>query len=211
MGYLHEINDAIKVMLFDVIIDTAILTPIATTIAPGMFKLDIELISHRLKNNSDANEDYLKKTKDYTNTICGLELLVYVSKTCPNLPKPSETLVVVTVLNKGFAEPVTSLCNIPKLTDYLKTKDSNKPLLNSTGVNTTTSASGSKPSSNTKKNRITRPPNSNQKNKAVQIVLWYLDSGCSKHKKGNRSQFINFVSKFLGTVRFRNDHIAKII
>nr|GEZ61020.1 integrase, catalytic region, zinc finger, CCHC-type, peptidase aspartic, catalytic [Tanacetum cinerariifolium] len=45
----------------------------------------------------------------------------------------------------------------------------------------------------------------------VQIVLWYLDSGCSKHMTGNRSQLINFVSKFLGTVRFGNDHIAKIM
>ncbi|GJT60489.1 retrovirus-related pol polyprotein from transposon TNT 1-94 [Tanacetum coccineum] len=44
-----------------------------------------------------------------------------------------------------------------------------------------------------------------------QIVLWYLDSGCSKHMTRNRSQLINFVSKFLGTVRFGNDHIAKII
>ncbi|GKF71307.1 retrovirus-related pol polyprotein from transposon TNT 1-94, partial [Tanacetum coccineum] len=45
----------------------------------------------------------------------------------------------------------------------------------------------------------------------VQTVLWYLDSGCSKHMTGNRSQLMNFVSKFLGTVRFRNDHIARII
>ncbi|GJZ84088.1 retrovirus-related pol polyprotein from transposon TNT 1-94 [Tanacetum coccineum] len=45
----------------------------------------------------------------------------------------------------------------------------------------------------------------------VQIVLWYLDSGCSKHMTGNRSQLINFVSKFLGTIRFGNDHIAKIM
>ncbi|GKB90132.1 hypothetical protein Tco_0962404 [Tanacetum coccineum] len=29
----------------------------------GMFKLDIEPISHRLKNNRDAHEDYLKKTE----------------------------------------------------------------------------------------------------------------------------------------------------
>ncbi|GKE94066.1 retrovirus-related pol polyprotein from transposon TNT 1-94, partial [Tanacetum coccineum] len=28
---------------------------------------------------------------------------------------------------------------------------------------------------------------------------------------GNRSQFMNFVSKFLGTIRFRNDHITKIM
>nr|GEU96107.1 hypothetical protein [Tanacetum cinerariifolium] len=39
----------------------------------------------------------------------------------------------------------------------------------------------------------------------------YLDFGCSKHMTGNRSQLINFVSKFLGTVRFRNDHIVRIM
>nr|GEX94073.1 copia protein [Tanacetum cinerariifolium] len=45
----------------------------------------------------------------------------------------------------------------------------------------------------------------------VQIVLWYLDSGCSKHMIGQRSQLINFVSKFLGTVRYVNNQIAKIM
>nr|GFB66638.1 integrase, catalytic region, zinc finger, CCHC-type, peptidase aspartic, catalytic [Tanacetum cinerariifolium] len=45
----------------------------------------------------------------------------------------------------------------------------------------------------------------------VQIVLWYLDSGCSKHMIGDRSQLINFVQKFLGTVKFGNDHVAKIM
>ncbi|GJV91328.1 hypothetical protein Tco_1539141 [Tanacetum coccineum] len=64
-----------------------------------------------------------------------------------------------------FVEPVTSSSTIPKQTDSLKTNDSNKPLLTSTGVNTTTSASRSKPSGNTMKNRISRPPSCNQKNK----------------------------------------------
>nr|GEX26527.1 hypothetical protein [Tanacetum cinerariifolium] len=45
----------------------------------------------------------------------------------------------------------------------------------------------------------------------VQIVLWYLGSGCSKHMTGDRSQLINFVHKFMGTVKFRNDHVAKIM
>ncbi|GJR63873.1 retrovirus-related pol polyprotein from transposon TNT 1-94 [Tanacetum coccineum] len=48
-------------------------------------------------------------------------------------------------------------------------------------------------------------------NIVVQIVLWYLDSGCSKHMTGDRSQLTNFVNKFLGTVKFRNDHVAKIL
>ncbi|GJR67473.1 retrovirus-related pol polyprotein from transposon TNT 1-94 [Tanacetum coccineum] len=45
--------------------------------------------------------------------------------------------------------------------------------------------------------------------KVVQIVLWYLDSGCSKHMTGNRSQLTNFDNKFLGTVKF--DQIANIM
>nr|GEW26482.1 integrase, catalytic region, zinc finger, CCHC-type, peptidase aspartic, catalytic [Tanacetum cinerariifolium] len=48
-------------------------------------------------------------------------------------------------------------------------------------------------------------------NEVVQIVLWYLDSECSKHMTGNRFQLMNFVSKFLGIVRFSNDHVARIM
>ncbi|GKB03743.1 hypothetical protein Tco_0831886, partial [Tanacetum coccineum] len=47
--------------------------------------------------------------------------------------------------------------------------------------------------------------------KVFQIVLWYLDSGCSKHMTGDRFQLTNFVNKFLGTVKFGNDHVAKIM
>nr|GEW80319.1 retrovirus-related Pol polyprotein from transposon TNT 1-94 [Tanacetum cinerariifolium] len=45
----------------------------------------------------------------------------------------------------------------------------------------------------------------------VQIVLRHLDFGCSKHMTRDRSQLINFVNKFLGTVKFGNDHVAKIM
>ncbi|GJQ94287.1 hypothetical protein Tco_0005426 [Tanacetum coccineum] len=47
--------------------------------------------------------------------------------------------------------------------------------------------------------------------KVVQIVLWYLDSGCSKHMMGDRSRLMNFVKKFIGTVRFGNDHFGAIM
>nr|GEZ20078.1 integrase, catalytic region, zinc finger, CCHC-type, peptidase aspartic, catalytic [Tanacetum cinerariifolium] len=45
----------------------------------------------------------------------------------------------------------------------------------------------------------------------VQIVFWYLDSGCSKHMTEDRSQLTNFVNKFPGTVKFDNDHVANIM
>ncbi|GJV40553.1 hypothetical protein Tco_1418993 [Tanacetum coccineum] len=50
----------------------------------------------------------------------------------------------------------------------------------------------------------------NREAHVVQIILWYLDSGCSKHMTRQRSQLINFVRKFMGTVRFENDHVVAI-
>ncbi|GKD30493.1 retrovirus-related pol polyprotein from transposon TNT 1-94, partial [Tanacetum coccineum] len=165
-------------------------------------------------NNKDAHEVYIEKATKNTDTLCGFvervriqnpskpllestcmftkhvqELLVYVSQTCPISPKPSEKLVAVTPTNKDkrvrFSKPVTSSSNIAKQTDSLKTKDSNKPLLTSTGVKPTTSVSGSKPSGNTKNNRITRPPSSNHKNK-VEDHFRKVKSSLNK---------MNFVSK----------------
>nr|GEV60454.1 uncharacterized mitochondrial protein AtMg00810-like [Tanacetum cinerariifolium] len=45
----------------------------------------------------------------------------------------------------------------------------------------------------------------------VEIVLFIVDSGCSKHMTGNLKLLINFVEKFLGKVKFGNDQIAPII
>nr|GEZ41394.1 retrovirus-related Pol polyprotein from transposon TNT 1-94 [Tanacetum cinerariifolium] len=189
----HTLKNEVRKLKGKNVINTVVSKPNAT-LAPGMFKLDIEPISAMLKNNSDAHKVYIDKTIEYANTFCRFverartqypsepllesacmftkhvqELLVYASQTCPNLPKPSEKLVFVTPINKvkrvRFAGPITSSNNIPKQTDSLNTKYSNKPLLTSTGVKATTSASGSKPSGNTKNNRITRPSRSNHKNK----------------------------------------------
>ncbi|GKA79219.1 retrovirus-related pol polyprotein from transposon TNT 1-94 [Tanacetum coccineum] len=44
----------------------------------------------------------------------------------------------------------------------------------------------------------------------VQIVLWVVDSGCSKHMTGDRSLLTNFIEKFIGIVRFGNDNFAAI-
>nr|GEU43932.1 putative zinc finger, CCHC-type [Tanacetum cinerariifolium] len=45
----------------------------------------------------------------------------------------------------------------------------------------------------------------------IEIVLFIVDSGCSKHMTGNLKLLINFVEKFLGTMKFRNDQIAPIL
>nr|GEY02663.1 hypothetical protein [Tanacetum cinerariifolium] len=64
------------------------------------------------------------------------------------------------------------------------------------------------------------PPGYNRKPKSkirnvnlnlVEIILFIVDSGCSKHMTGNLKFLINFIEKFLGTVKFRNDQIAHIL
>nr|GEY33216.1 retrovirus-related Pol polyprotein from transposon TNT 1-94 [Tanacetum cinerariifolium] len=191
---------------------------------------------------------------------------------------------------KALADDVVTSHSITPEMLNVDVKPLNPRLLNNRGVKPSTSASGSHPSGNIKKDKIQRPPRSTQKNKVeahprtvksslknkncvvepkrtayvqhsklnvnselkcvtcngcmfsdnhdlcvldfinnmnarvksksvkkslkrkvVQIILWYLDSGCSKHMTGDRSQLTNFVNKFLGTVKFRNDHVTKIL
>ncbi|GJV32551.1 retrovirus-related pol polyprotein from transposon TNT 1-94 [Tanacetum coccineum] len=45
----------------------------------------------------------------------------------------------------------------------------------------------------------------------VQLILFIVDSGCTKHMAGNLSLLCNFVEKYLGTVRFGNDQFALIL
>nr|GEV75783.1 hypothetical protein [Tanacetum cinerariifolium] len=127
--------------------------------------------------------------------------------------------------------------NTYKHVSKLNTQKTNVPVPPSTGVKRCTNASGSQPKSNIKKNKISpakgvnkllveeqprtnkshlRTPNSvdsssRSKRTVVQIILWYLDSGCSKHMMGDRSRLINFMKKFIGTVRFGNDHFGAIM
>ncbi|GKA37819.1 retrovirus-related pol polyprotein from transposon TNT 1-94 [Tanacetum coccineum] len=230
------------------IIDTVVSKPYATTIASGMFKLDLEPLASKVLKNKDAHLDYIKHSRIQ-------EVLVYVRDTCPCLTRPSEKLVAITPKNKDkkvrFAKPITSSSNTQKQVDSHKQKDSNQPLFHSTRVIGSTGASGSKPTGKTQNNRISQSSSSNKTNKVedqsrsvksrknkknrvakiecnayvmqsmlnansksvyvVQIVLSYLDFGCSKHMTGNRSQLTNFINKFLGTVKFGNDQIAKIM
>ncbi|GKC15459.1 retrovirus-related pol polyprotein from transposon TNT 1-94 [Tanacetum coccineum] len=44
----------------------------------------------------------------------------------------------------------------------------------------------------------------------IQIVLWIVDSGCSKHMIGDLKLLKNFVEKFIDMVCFGNDHFAAI-
>nr|GFB47665.1 hypothetical protein [Tanacetum cinerariifolium] len=54
-------------------------------------------------------------------------------------------------------------------------------------------------------NARTKKPN------IVQLILFIIDSGCTKHMTGNLKLLCNFVETFLGIVRFGNDQFAPIL
>nr|GFA95049.1 hypothetical protein [Tanacetum cinerariifolium] len=62
-----------------------------------------------------------------------------------------------------------------------------------------------------KENHMKYQPKVTKPKKVIQICLWCVDSGCSKHMTRNLKLLINFVWKFIGTVRFGNDHVAAIL
>nr|GEX06891.1 retrovirus-related Pol polyprotein from transposon TNT 1-94 [Tanacetum cinerariifolium] len=49
------------------------------------------------------------------------------------------------------------------------------------------------------------------KNKIVQLILFIVNSECTKHMTSNLKLLCNFVEKFLGIVRFGNDQLAPIL
>ncbi|GJU22789.1 integrase, catalytic region, zinc finger, CCHC-type containing protein [Tanacetum coccineum] len=169
------------------------------------------------------------------------ELLEYVIGTCPKdfSPRDKQNASTNSLRKKRvtFVEPCeTSTHNTPPRIEHQKINSTNAPGIPSTGVKGASAASRSKPRSNTKKDRTlpaksalkqveahSRMNKSNEKQKnrvdssisfkrtVVQIVLWYLDLGCSKHMTGDRSRLRNFMKRFIGTVRFGNDHFGAIM
>ncbi|GJT97127.1 retrovirus-related pol polyprotein from transposon TNT 1-94 [Tanacetum coccineum] len=125
----------------------------AATIAPEMNKLDPVTLAPKVKNNREAHEYYLKHTMEQAAI---LREVVEQAKSRHPLDSVSFSACMYVKLIQEL------IGNIPKVT--------NRPILSSTRVNPSTSASGSKPSSNTKNDRISRKPSSNEKNKVEHPV-----------------------------------------
>ncbi|GJX72906.1 retrovirus-related pol polyprotein from transposon TNT 1-94 [Tanacetum coccineum] len=210
-------------------------------LAPGMYAIDVEPILPPNRNNSKVHIDYLKHLKESVETLREIVEEARIEKPLDNA---LENACFYTKRSKELNKRITfkETCktlnnNTQTHIEQQKVPKTNVLMIPSTGVNNSTEASGSKPRSNTKHNRIL-PAKSNNKKKVenhprnnkshlkqenrvdssiiskrtvIQIVLWYLDSGCSKHMTGNRSRLKNFVKKFIETFRFGNDHFGAIM
>nr|GEX48114.1 integrase, catalytic region, zinc finger, CCHC-type, peptidase aspartic, catalytic [Tanacetum cinerariifolium] len=87
-------------------------------------------------------------------------------------------------------------------------RNTNPRVSTSTEVNHKPNVSRSQLKSNQSRDKVL--PNNSQV-KIVQLILFIVDSGCTKNMTGNLKLLCNFVEKFLETVRFGNDQFAPIL
>ncbi|GJX90091.1 hypothetical protein Tco_0343417 [Tanacetum coccineum] len=162
-------------------------------LAPGMYAIDVKPIPHPLKNNRSAHLNYINHLKESVETVREIveearvvkpldnalnyacqytklsqELLEYVIGTCPKSFNERDNKAPSTPLTRKKQvtfndKPETSTSNTQKHVVQQKVQQTNVPVIHSTGVNTSTEASGSKPSCNTKKNRILPAKSENKK------------------------------------------------
>nr|GEU89669.1 retrovirus-related Pol polyprotein from transposon TNT 1-94 [Tanacetum cinerariifolium] len=194
------------------------------------YAIDVEPIVPRLRNNRDAHLDYLRHLKESVETIRDIIEEAKV-KQLAYIPFIRNKQVIVSKSSDN------SDSTTHRHVVTVKSQQTNVPMPPFTGVNNFPNASGSQPKRNVKPNRISpakgvnklpvedhlrttkshlRTSNrvdssSHYKRTVVQIVLWYLDSGCLKHMMGDHSWLMNFMKKFIRIVRFENDHFGAIM
>ncbi|GJZ94071.1 retrovirus-related pol polyprotein from transposon TNT 1-94 [Tanacetum coccineum] len=189
----------------------------------SLLQTEIENLKTKLKG----------KMQGVTSVITPKSMLLKILKdtldtllaSCPKVVNKRDKFIATTPITKKkhvtFADPLeTSGNNTPTHVTYQSAPQTNVPIIPSTGVNTATTARRNTPPKvlPTKQWKPTgrliplggqcplvRPtaPTNNRSSG--------FGSGCSKHMTGDRSWLRNFMKKFIGTVRFRNDHCGAIM
>nr|GEX29839.1 hypothetical protein [Tanacetum cinerariifolium] len=185
------LKDNLRKLKGKAVVDEAV---ISHPIDPELLKINVAPLALKLRNNRTAHYDYLKHTQEEITNLREIvehersliplntsldyackyikqiqELLIIIRQTCLWINDLGDKLMAVTPMNKTkkvrFIGPVTSSGITPIKIASSSNVVSNKPMLSSTGVNLPTSASGSQPSGNIKKDKIQQTPSSAKKNK----------------------------------------------
>ncbi|GJU01409.1 hypothetical protein Tco_1111747 [Tanacetum coccineum] len=140
--------------------------------------------------------------------------------TSQSTPKPEQGVESSHSVRRSTSKDIKSKNSILKNTKSLSTyvwKTLNSACLDSNKSDTKTSNALAAQSKNLRatsivtKSRLSvaKTPTATR-SLVIQLVMWIVDSGCSKHMTGNLQLLRNFIKKFMGTVRFGNDHFAAI-
>nr|GEV19062.1 reverse transcriptase domain-containing protein [Tanacetum cinerariifolium] len=164
-------------------------------LARGKHTIDVEPIIPRLRNNRDAHLDYLRHLKKSVETIRDI-----VEEA--NVVRPLDRSIVsayrYTKHSQELLEYAIGTC--PQGTQKRDKQLSHIPLIRKMQV--TFATQSDKSDSNTHKHVV------KVKTQKTNVPV---PRGCIKHMTGDRSRLMNFVKKFIETVRFGNDHFGAIM
>ncbi|GJU48996.1 retrovirus-related pol polyprotein from transposon TNT 1-94 [Tanacetum coccineum] len=137
-------------------------------LAPGMYAIDVKPIPHPLKNNRSAHLNYVKHLKESVETV---REIVEEARVVKPLDNSLNYACQYTKLSQELLECVIGTC--PKNFNEIDNKAPSTPVTRKKQVtfrvNDSTEASGSKPRSNTKKNRILPAKKENKKEVEVHL------------------------------------------
>nr|GEV73894.1 retrovirus-related Pol polyprotein from transposon TNT 1-94 [Tanacetum cinerariifolium] len=165
--------------------------------------IDVEPIVPCLRNNMDAHLDYLRHLKESVEIIRDI---IEEAKVVRPLDRSIVSACRYTKHSQELLKYAIDTC--PQGSQQRSKQLAHTPLIRKKQVTV------AKPSNRHDSNKhihvvAVKPQKTNVL--VIQIVLWYLDSGYSKHMTGDHSQLLNFVKKFIGIVRFGNDHFGMIM
>nr|GEW91835.1 retrovirus-related Pol polyprotein from transposon TNT 1-94 [Tanacetum cinerariifolium] len=226
----QSLKDTLRKIKGKVVVDEAV---ILHPINPELMKIDVAPLAPKLQNSRTAHYDYLKHTQEETATLREIveherslnSLNTSLDYACNTKKDKIQQTPSKAKKNKLKAYPRNVRTSSQNKKSVVNTKDIASVLNSKLNVKSNlqcVTCNGCLFSDNhdscvleyintvnarVKSKSIKKP----LKRKVVQIVLWYLDSGCFKHMTEDRSQLTNFVNKLLCKVKFDNDHVAKIM
>nr|GEU48010.1 integrase, catalytic region, zinc finger, CCHC-type, peptidase aspartic, catalytic [Tanacetum cinerariifolium] len=186
--------------------------------------LNEEMVADLRYFNSLKFEDLKAQLPDKSIVISELKKLIEKLKG-KSVDTKFEKSSVIRQPNAFKSQRPSILCKQTIFSDSLERKDFSKSNVNSRTIMPVVVPVSTREPKRTVKQSAAKPlkktvaSESNQKPRnitrklyeRVKIVLFIVDYRCSKHMTGNLKLLINFVEKFLGTVKFRNDQIAPIL
>nr|GEY83318.1 hypothetical protein [Tanacetum cinerariifolium] len=157
-------------------------------LAPGMYKL------HTYHNQARTSQVMRNNSQGKKQEVEDQSRNVKLPKNKMNVTACNDSLNVKT-LNVKSVSDMCDKCVLNDMHDICVLNSVTKPI-----KRTVASESNQQPRNFTRKLH----------ERLIEIVLFIIDSGCSKHMTGNLKLLINFVEKFMGTVKLGNDQIAPI-
>nr|GFA69934.1 integrase, catalytic region, zinc finger, CCHC-type, peptidase aspartic, catalytic [Tanacetum cinerariifolium] len=192
-------------------------------LAPGKYAIDVEPIVPRLKNNRGAHLDYLRHLKESVETIHDIVEEAKIDHVKPKVLAPEKYAIdvepIVPRLKNNRGAHLDYLRHLKESVETIHDIVEEAKIVRPLDSSIVSACHYTKHSQELLEYAIgTCPKDSHQRDKKHDPAplirkkqVTFAEQCCSKHITGDRSPLMNFVKKFIGAVRFGNNHFCAIM